>query len=109
MMGRLMQYSRDGNLHRIARITGPMHNFLAIEFGGTDANSCIVERLVRAAGTSGELHGEEVKKWVLNAVASANAEFGTHLVVRRIQYVADDTPDANAYAIIAHELVRRAR
>lgn len=104
-----MTYTRDDNLHRIVRITGPAHNLLGIEFGDGGLADCTVERLGPAERQTGQLNDDEVKAWVLGAVATANAEFGAHLVVRRIQYVADDTRDANAYAAMARELVSRAR
>ena len=103
-----MQYTRHGDLHRVVRITGPTHNLLGIEFGGTDSFACAVERLGPPTNASNQLGDEEVKVWVLRAVARANAEFGSDLVVRRIQYVADDTRDSNVYAILARELVQKA-
>jgi hypothetical protein len=103
-----MRYMRDGNLHRVVRITGPAHNLLGIEFVDVDPADCTVERLGPAVRQPGQLNDDEVKAWVLGAVANANAEFGTHLFVRRIQYVADDTRDADAYAAMTRELVSRA-
>lgn len=104
-----MRYTRDGNLHRVARITGPTHNLLAIEFGGEGESGCAVERLGPGVPLPGQLTDDEVKAWVLASIADANAEFGTRLVVRRIQYVGDDTRDPSAYTAMARELVSRAR
>jgi hypothetical protein len=104
-----MQYTKNGGLHRLVRITGPAHNLLGIEFGGENPADCIVERLGTSAGQRTELSDEEVKGWVLLAVAKANAELGTTLIVQRIQYVADDTRDEKAYALMARELVLKAQ
>jgi len=102
-----MHYMKDGNLHRVWRTTGPTHNLLAIEFGNDESADCIVERLGPAVHNPGQLTSDEIKAWVLAAVAEANAEFSTHLTVRRIQYVADDTRYPQAYAAMARALVSR--
>ena len=102
-----MTYTRKGNFHCISRVTGPAHNFLAIEFG-PNGGECVVERL----GTQSEpqtLTNSQVKAWVLAGVAGANEEAGTSLSVCRIQYVAGDTPEAHIYKMMAREMVMRAR
>jgi hypothetical protein len=104
-----MQYTKIGDLHRLVRITGPTHDLLGIEFGGKNPADCIVERLGPSADQRAELSDEEVRGWVLLAVAKANAELGTTLVAQRIQYVANDTRDEKAYALMTRELVLKAR
>jgi hypothetical protein len=100
-----MQYIKKGNFHQLSRITGPSHNLLAIEFGDDDIDVCFIQRLGPSDRTPGQLTDDEVKQWVLTAVAEANARLGTRLSVRRIQYVGDDTRDPRAYSILAHTLV----
>ncbi len=100
-----MNYTRNGNLHRVVRITGPTHNLLGLEFGAK-VDSCVVERLSTAVGG---IDAEEVKAWVLAAVAKTNDEFQTNMEVRRIQYVPSDSPDPKAYEVMVRELMLRAR
>jgi hypothetical protein len=101
-----MEYIRRGNVHCITRVTGPTHNFLGIEFGPPD-EQCVVECL-GSPNQAATITEPQLKESVLSAVAKANAEFGTDLSVRRIQYVGRDTPNASIYQMLAKELAKRA-
>lgn len=57
--------TKDGNLHRIERITGPAYNLPGIEFGKGGLADCRLEPLGPAGSQPDHLHDDEVKAWVL--------------------------------------------
>jgi hypothetical protein len=40
-----MKVTKDGNVYKVARITGPKHNFLGLTLSGAEVPSLTVERL----------------------------------------------------------------
>ncbi len=97
-----MQVIKDGDLYKIARITGPTHNFLALRFGLTAGPTPRVEALASRSGArlDGDALGGEVEK----GVADANQRLGTSYQVDLIQFVPDDTPPETAYRGLAERI-----
>lgn len=54
-----------------------------------------------------KLGEEDVRLNVIAGVAEANREFGTNYVVKRIQFVPNDTPPAETYRYLARAIVER--
>ena len=104
-----MQFTRVGNLFKVARITGPSHNLLGIEFRErTDPPSDDVGVEVVPAETDRTfLSSSEVRREVLLGVADANEEFGTDFVVKRIEFSPTDSPPAETYRFLARTIVDR--
>jgi hypothetical protein len=104
-----MQYRFDGEFHRLSRVTGPTHNFLALAlsdaaWGGAPS----VEPLDVGDGGAPRLESGEVARAVCDGVADANREFGCDYAARRIQFVPSDSPPAAVYRHLAREIVRHA-
>ena len=108
-----MQFGRDGDLHVVARTTGPTHNFLGLDLVATrptddDTAPIAVERIVLDANEPALLDADDVREQVLAGVDAANGEHGSHLSVTRIRFVVSDSPPATIYRELARRLVERA-
>ena len=108
-----MQFGRDGDLHVVARTTGPTHHYLGLELVDAadlrDAAPPItVEPVVVDADELERLHANDVREQVLAGVDAANSEHGSDLVVTRIRFVVSDSPPATIYRELARRLVERA-
>lgn len=104
-----MQYRFDGEFHRLARVTGPTHNFLALRLDeGPPGAAPVVRPLAVAEGEPSRLDASDVTAAVLAGVADANREAGTRYVVRELQFVPADSPPAAVYRALAREIALRA-
>lgn len=104
-----MHFSRLGNSFRVARITGPSHNLLGIEFGNEPDSPLVtvLDTVQRNPPTGSLLLTTEVRSNVLLGVADANADFGTNYSVKRIEFVATDSPPHEIYRLLARSIVER--
>lgn len=103
-----MQYRFDGEFHRLSRVTGPTHNFLALVLADAAwSGAPSVEPLDVGDRGSPRLDAGEVARAVCEGVAEANREFGCDYAARRIQFVPSDSPPTTVYRHLAREIVRR--
>jgi len=103
-----MQFSRVGDCFKIARITGPRHNYLGLEFTEAAAGlQPLIDALPAIGKRPGVLLVEAVRKNVLEGVGEANKQFGTKYVVKRIEFVVDDSSPAETYRFLAYSIVER--
>lgn len=101
-----MQFIRDGVFHKIARITGPSHNLLGLEFGREGQGEPPKIIMLRADAPF-YLNCDAVVREVMAGIDEANQAFGTHFHVAAIQYSQDDTPPESTYRQLAFSLVER--
>lgn len=101
-----MQFIHDGVFHKVARITGPSHNLLGLEFVHEAQEKLPTVALLREQATSG-LNGDAVVGEVMAGIDEANQTFGTKFRVAAIQYAEDDTPPESTYRLLAFSLVER--
>ncbi|CCN72623.1 conserved hypothetical protein [Vibrio nigripulchritudo SFn118] len=101
-----MIYIRDNNLYKIARITGPTHNFLAIRLS---ESKCSIKVKALFSRTEEELRIDEesVVAQVLSGLTSTNLELKTEYYVSEIHYVPSDTKSSSVYKFLTIELLRR--
>ncbi len=102
-----MQYSKRGNVYRVARTTGPTHNLLGLEFSVGKAATPIAVEVLGATPDKPRLHVSAVCNAVSEGVQRANVRLGCDWSVVRIQYVCDDSPNAETYAMLAESIVER--
>jgi len=104
-----MQFIKTGEVYKAVRITGPTHNLLALSFYGPDEEGpATVESMRHGEPTqSEELDGTEIRRYVLAGVNRADSRLGSKHHVRVIQFVANDSPDLDAYSLLAERIVER--
>lgn len=101
-----MQFSRKGTIYRVARITGPKHNLLGIEFqNSSDLVEPIVEALPAEQTSGVMLNAEEVASQVLAGISQANEGLGMSFKAIRIQYVPSDSGPVDVYRFLAAAIV----
>jgi hypothetical protein len=105
-----MKVTKVGNVYKVARITGPKHNFLGLELSGADVPSLTVERLqVDDGGVhAGTLDEQQLIAAVRRGVTEANQKFGTHFYIAKLQYVVTDTPESSVYLLLAQKIIEAA-
>lgn len=105
-----MKVTKDGNVFKVARITGPKHNFLGLTLSRAEVLSLTVERLqVDDGGVyAGTLDEQQLVEAVQQGVTEANQKFGTHFYITKLQYVMTDTPDSSVYSLLAQKIVEAA-
>src|SRR5205823_6283640 len=98
------------NVYKVARITGPKHNFLGLALSLAELASVTIERLRVDNGSAGSdtLDEQKVLEAVQRGVTEANQKFGTNFRVAQLQYVPTDTPDLSAYYMLAKKIVEQA-
>lgn len=103
-----MQFIRSASWFKVTRITGPSHNLLALEFCEPDRKSeIVVESLPSIGSEPPALLADDLRRHVAQGVAEANREFGTNYLVKRIQFVPNDSPPPEIYRYLAHSIVER--
>ncbi len=94
-----MQVTRRGDLYKVARITGPTHNYLAIKFGKPSGQA--PEIVALRDDVKVRLDATKVRDEVSKGVAEANQRLGTSYEVALIQFVPDDSPPEAGYRELA--------
>lgn len=101
-----MQFIHDGVFHKVARITGPTHNLLALQFAQESYAECPAVDVLRS-GSKSRLNADAVIREVVTGVDEANDTFGTKFRVAMIQFIDDDSPPYSIYRLLAFSLVER--
>lgn len=104
-----MHFSRSDSFYHITRITGPTHNFLALDIA---EHNEAVEPAIEQLPPHGEcrhaaLDQQRILEAAVEGVEQANKRFGTRFVVRTVRYVANDTGPERVYALLALKIVER--
>jgi hypothetical protein len=104
-----VKFHSDGITYKAVRITGPAHNLLGMEFASSDAvdDAVLVEPVHLKPMEPARLTAGEVQKWALEGLRQANEELGADFRVRRIMFVASDSPPAEVYCELAKRIALR--
>jgi len=96
----------DGAIHKVARITGPTHNLLGIEFHTSkETEALAVDALPEDRGRGVKLDEAEVVRHVLTGISEANEKLRTAYRPKRIQYVPGDSAPTEIYRLLAAAIV----
>lgn len=101
-----MQFIKDNDFYKVARITGPTHNFLAIRMS---ERKCVtqVTPLPIKQGEVERLDGKKVLAQVLNGLDEVNHELGKEYYVSEVQFVPSDTEPSSVYGFMVCELIKQ--
>jgi len=101
-----MQFIKDNDFYKVARITGPTHNFLAVRLSETKCSTEITALPIK----EGELERIDAKKvlyQVLNGLDAINLELGKKYFISEIQFVPSDSESSSVYELLISELIKR--
>lgn len=101
-----MQFIRDNDFYKVARITEPKHNFLAIKLSEIDCQTLVTPLPIKDGEVS-RLDGEEILKFVRSGLAQINAELDAKYFVAEVQFAPSDTEPESIYEMLTRELIMR--
>jgi hypothetical protein len=101
-----MQFIKDNDLYKAARITGPTHNFLAIRLSGTNCDTKVTPLPIKQ-GDVERLDGKKVLAQVLNGLDEVNQELGKKYFVSEIQFIPSDSESSSVYGLLINELIKQ--
>lgn len=106
-----MQFTRQGSLYRVSRITGPHHNLLGLSICADPPGESfvVVEPLPTTSKpqSQGCLDAAKVRDMVLNGVRAANVELGTTFYVSRIHFIPTDSEPYEVYSMMSKAIIQR--
>lgn len=104
-----MHFSQRDTFYQISRITGPTHNFLALDLAEhNEYSKPAIEQLPpHGECRHAPLDEQRLLDAVIEGVEQANRRFGTHFIVRAVRYVANDTGPETVYGYLALSIVER--
>lgn len=101
-----MQFMRDGDFYKVARITGAQHNFLSLRLSEVRSDIEVVPLPIKL-GETVMVSASSVLGQVKSGLALANEELGQEYYISCVQYVPSDTPSNSIYEGLTVELIRR--
>ncbi|MBN3726001.1 hypothetical protein [Burkholderia sp. Ac-20379] len=101
-----MQFIFDGEFYKVARITGPKHNFLGIRLSNFAEKTKVVPLTVGADDVH-RIDGRDVERQVICGLSRFNSEFGRNYSISEVQFVPTDTYSPDVYELLTVELLRR--
>ena len=101
-----MQFIKDKEFYKVARITGPNHNFLAIRLSENECSPKIVSLPIKDKEIA-KVDGKEVLKQVQSGLLTVNQELKQKYFVSEIQFVPSDTESTCIYEFLIQELIKR--
>lgn len=101
-----MQFVKDNDLYKVARLTGPTHNLLAVRLSVAKCRTEVTALPVRP-GDLKRLDGQKILSQVLAGLDSVNTELGKEYFLSEVQYVPSDTESPFVYKFLIRALVTR--
>jgi len=101
-----MQFIYDNGKYKVARITGPQHNLLAISLAERNCNIEVVS-LAMKVGERVNVLQEDVLKQVKLGLGMVNEELGKEYYISEVQYLPSDSKTSNIYSFLIKELIKR--
>ncbi len=101
-----MQFIKDKDFYKVARITGSAHNLLSIRLS---KNQCFIKvtPLPIKNDKIKKLEGQEVLAQVLSGLKIANQGLKKEYFLSEIQFVPSDTQPVSVYRKLVQELIKR--
>lgn len=101
-----MQFIKDNDLYKVARITGPTHNFLAIRLAEENC-STEIKALPIKQGDVERIDSQSVLVQVLRGLDAINLELGAEYQVSEVQFIPSDSDSSSVYELLIRELIKR--
>ena len=102
-----MQFTYDGELYKVIRVTGPSHNLLGISFANSESKSLDIEVLQIDGEKRESILADNVKEQVLLGINEINEELNTNYKLKKIQFLTSDTLSEDIYKELVKELVKQ--
>lgn len=101
-----MQFVKNGDVYKIARITGSQDNILGVCFSDAECDIELVEWDVKN-GAVVKTSGSQVLEQVLSGLKSVNGEIGKTYYLSKIYFLPSDRSSNSVYEFLIQELVKQ--
>lgn len=101
-----MQFIKDGDVYKVARITGSQDNILGVSFWDQEARVEVVEWDVKR-GAKVKSSSDQVLKQVLLGLREANLALGKNYFLSKIYFLPSDSSSNSVYALLIRKLIER--
>jgi hypothetical protein len=101
-----MQYIKDKDIYKVARITGPTHNLLAIRLSNERCSTQVTSLPIKR-GDVERLDEHEVLTQVLAGLDEINKVLDKEYFISEVQFVPSDTGPVSIYEFLVKELIMR--
>lgn len=101
-----MQFKFDDGVYKVARITGPQHNFLGIRLSdvGGEIN---IEALPMKNSESHRIEQDVVLAQVIEGLREINEKLGKSYFISQVFFVPSDSPSDSVYKFLIVELINK--
>ncbi|MGI9278032.1 MAG: hypothetical protein ACR2PX_00120 [Endozoicomonas sp.] len=101
-----MQFVKDGDVYKVARMTGSQDNILGISFSEHEVNVDVVEWDVKQ-GAIVKSSSSQVLEQVLSGLKLVNDDLGKKYHLSKIFFLPSDNASNSVYEFLLQELVKR--
>ena len=101
-----MQFVLNNGVYKVARITGPEHNFLGIRLGGADDPLDVVPLSIKE-GEQLKIEEQEVLRQVEEGLKLVNQKLDKQYYISELHFVPSDTKSTSVYIYLIQELIKR--
>ncbi|MEW8229297.1 MAG: hypothetical protein AB2745_03160 [Candidatus Thiodiazotropha endolucinida] len=101
-----MQFIKDGDVYKVARITGSQDNILGVSFSDQEVNIEVVEWDVKR-GAKVKSSSDQVLEQVVSGLREANQALGKNYFLSKIYFLPSDSSSNLVYAFLIQELVEQ--
>jgi S-adenosylmethionine synthetase len=101
-----MQFIYDNGLYKVARITGPSHNLLAIRLSESNGHTNVVSLPIKTHEKN-NIDSKDVLNQVMLSLSLVNKELKKDYHISEIQYLPSDTYSSTVYEMLTTELIKR--
>ena len=103
----VVQFAIDNGFYKVARITGPTHNFLAIRLADASPGDIKLTALGPKDGKNADGARESILNQVKTGLESINAELGKQYAIAEVHYIPSDSVSSSVYKLLTVELIRK--
>lgn len=101
-----MQFVKDGEIYKVARITGVQDNLLGITLADAPTKIDLVA-LPASDARKAKTNPDEVLRQVAEGLSEVNLELGSNYHVSKIFYLPHESAANSVYKLLIVELIRR--
>ncbi len=101
-----MKFIKEGDIYKVARITGTQDNILGISLAENDTDIEIVEWNIKE-GSQRKSSSHEVFEQVLKGLKKTNEELGKNYKLSKIYFLPTDSATNSIYQHLITEIIKR--
>lgn len=101
-----MQFAKNGDVYKVARITGVQDNFLGITLADSEAEIELVA-FPKSDSKSVNASPEEVLKQVVEGLSEVNLQLGKNYRLAKVFYSPEESSSHSVYKLLITALIKR--